>query len=157
MIYATRKERGTMRRLIRWLFILSPFLYMGLIWVLSSLRQDAIIKVSDNEFDKWFKESLHLIEFGILYVLIVLFFLMIGKFTLKSSRFAAIWACLYGVVDELHQYTVPYRSFQVIDLVKDFIGVWVCYFIINRTFFANAPKQPGLALKKLQAYLTGLK
>ncbi|MET3697108.1 VanZ like protein [Bacillus oleivorans] len=149
------KERGTMRLFFRWLLILSPFLYMGLIWVLSSLPHDAIIRVSDNEFDKWFKESLHLIEFGILYCFIVFFFIMIGKFSLRSSRFAAVWACLYGVIDELHQYTVPYRSFAVIDLVKDFIGVFVCYMIITRTFFASPPKQPGLALKKIQVYLTG--
>ena len=144
-----------MRLFLRWFLILSPFLYMGLIWVLSSLPHDAVIRVSHNEFDKWFKESLHLIEFGILYGLIVLFFLMIGTFSLRTSRVAAIWACLYGVVDELHQYSVPYRSFAVIDIVKDFIGVFVCYLIITRTFFADPPRQPGLALKKLQAYLTG--
>lgn len=142
-----------MNQVIRALLIAAPFLYMGLIWILSSLPHDTIIRVSNHEFDKVFKESLHLIEFGILYVLGVLFLLMIDRFTIYTSRWAALLSFLYGVVDELHQYTVPYRSFSYFDMVKDLIGVIVMYLIITNTFFRQPPTQPGMALKRLQAYV----
>ncbi|GAA0319720.1 hypothetical protein GCM10008967_07810 [Bacillus carboniphilus] len=142
-----------MKQVLRYLLIVSPYLYMGFIWVLSSLPHDAIVRVSDDEFDKLFKESLHLIEFGILYILAVVSLLMVDRLTPTTNRWAAIVAALYGVVDELHQATVPYRSFQVIDIVKDFIGVFVLFLFVKNTIFKHPPRQPGKLLLSLQLFL----
>ncbi|WP_256358137.1 hypothetical protein [Bacillus sp. sid0103] len=49
-----------------------PFLYMAAIWYQSSLPSDHFVKPPDSEIDHTIKESLHLIEFAILYVLLVL-------------------------------------------------------------------------------------
>lgn len=115
---------------------IAPFLYMGLIWILSSLPHDAVID-TPYAWDRAFKESLHLIEFGILYILFVLFFAVNGKLTHKTSKISAAIAISYGFIDELHQYFVPYRSATVIDLVKDTIGVLVAYYLVRRYFLTK--------------------
>ncbi len=136
-----------MMKLVRWALTIAPFLYMGLIWLLSSKPSDAYIRFSFA--DSMIKESLHLVEFAILYVLLVLFFAAHGKLTNRANVFSAIVACLYGLTDEIHQSFVPYRSATVIDLVKDVIGVTVCYIIIYRGYFLQK-NWVGRLLDKLQ-------
>jgi VanZ family protein len=111
-----------------------PLLYMALIWTLSSHPADAIVNTPFS-FDALMKESLHLIEFAILYWLISFAFMAQGKWSEKASLFAAIVAILYGLTDEIHQSFVPSRSATVIDFVKDTIGVTVSYLIAKRRFF----------------------
>ncbi|MBE4907297.1 VanZ family protein [Bacillus luteolus] len=115
---------------------IAPFVYMGLIWILSSLPHDAVID-TPYSWDRAFKESLHLIAFGILYLLFVLSFAVDGKLTHKTSKIAAAIAISYGFIDELHQYFVPYRSATVIDIVKDTIGVLVAYYLIRRFYLTK--------------------
>ena len=47
----------------------------------------------------------------------------------KSFLFTVFFVALYGLSDEIHQYCLPYRSFEVVDLVSDsmggVIGAWV--------------------------------
>ncbi|WP_077619884.1 VanZ family protein [Bacillus sinesaloumensis] len=125
-----------MKAFLRFLLLIAPFLYMMLIFILSSLPADAIVN-TPYSWDSAFKESLHLIEFGILYGLWVLFFLVRGTFTAKTSTLAAILSIAYGFSDELHQYFVPYRSATVIDLVKDTIGVIVLFYIVKISYFGE--------------------
>lgn len=140
-----------MKALLRLLLLIAPFLYMILIFILSSLPSDAIVNTPFS-WDRAFKESLHLIEFGILYGLWVLFFLVQGKLSPKTSFLSAVIAIAYGFSDELHQYFVPYRSATVIDLVKDTIGVLVLYTIVKVSYFGE--KLPGI--KKLLNWIEGL-
>lgn len=140
-----------MRALLRFLLLIAPFIYMILIFVLSSLPADAIVNTPFS-WDSAFKESLHLIEFGILYGLWVLFFLVQGKFTANTSKLAALIAIAYGFSDEFHQYFVPYRSATVIDLVKDTIGVLVAFYIVKISYFGE--KLPKF--KKLLLWVEGL-
>jgi len=140
-----------MKALLRLLLLIAPFLYMILIFILSSLPSDAIVNTPFS-WDRAFKESLHLIEFGILYGLWVLFFLVQGKFSPKTSLLSAVIAIAYGFSDELHQYFVPYRSATVIDLVKDTIGVLVLYTIVKVSYFGE--KLPSI--KKLLTRIEGL-
>lgn len=137
-------------KLFRWAFSIAPFLYMGLIWLLSSKPSDAYVRFSFA--DSIIKESLHLVEFAILYVLFVLFFAAHGKLTKKANVFSAIVSCLYGLTDEIHQSFVPYRSATIIDLVKDVIGVTVCYIIVYRGYFLQK-NRVGRLLERL--YLNG--
>ncbi|MEK3806918.1 VanZ family protein [Bacillus sp. FSL H8-0547] len=134
--------------IFKWALTIAPILYMILIWILSSLPADAIIKTPFS-FDRLMKESLHLIEFGILYWLIALAFAANGRWTAKASVLAAVISILYGATDEIHQYFVPYRSATVIDLVKDTIGVLVSFYIMKVTYFAERPSFITSLFKKL--------
>ncbi|WP_227551433.1 VanZ family protein [Metabacillus sediminilitoris] len=117
-------------------FILTilPLIYMALIWFLSSNPADAFVKTPFS-FDALLKESLHLIEFAILYWLIAIAFMAHHKWSERASILAGVFAILYGLTDEIHQSFVPYRTATVIDFVKDTIGVAVSYWIAKRKFF----------------------
>lgn len=125
----------------KWIFRLLPIFYMGLIWVLSSLPHNAVVELPDSSVDRFFKESMHLIEFAILYILFVLAMHTTGTFSKKVNIICALIACLYGVVDEIHQSFVPYRSATLIDAIKDITGVLVAWYFIDRaTFHQRFPK-----------------
>lgn len=114
-----------------------PLAYMALIWTLSSFPADEFVALPDLSLDRIIKESLHLVEFGILYLLFALALFGNGQLTKKTSLLFAIIACLYGALDEIHQSFVPYRSATWIDLVKDVIGVTVAYYGVNRYYFSK--------------------
>lgn len=113
---------------------------MVLIWILSSNPADAIVKTPFS-FDALLKESLHLIEFAILYWLIAFAFMAHNKWSERASILAAIIAILYGLTDEIHQSFVPSRSATVIDFVKDTIGVAVSFWIAKRKYFTEKAKK----------------
>ncbi|WAA09674.1 VanZ family protein [Fervidibacillus albus] len=119
-------------KLLRWLITCAPFAYGGLIWYLSGRPSDAVIQFQFA--DSMIKESLHLVEFAILYFLIVLAFLANGQLTKKENLIAAVIAIVYGLIDEVHQSFVPYRSATIIDFVKDTVGVLIVYTIINQGY-----------------------
>lgn len=120
-----------MKIIFTWFIRILPLAYMGLIWILSGLPHNAVVELPDSSTDRFIKESLHLVEFAILYFLLVFASLTTGTFTGKINVLCAVIASLYGVVDEIHQSFVPYRSATVIDVVKDVLGVLVSYFIIK--------------------------
>ncbi|MBU8772236.1 VanZ family protein [Cytobacillus oceanisediminis] len=121
--------------MVKWIIRVLPFLYMALIWVLSSMPADAVVELPDLAVDRFLKESMHLIEFGILYVLLVLAALTVFKLTPGVNILLAVLACFYGILDEIHQSFVPYRSATVIDAVKDITGVLACWYLISRALF----------------------
>lgn len=125
-------------KLLRFLIKIAPFCYMLFIWYLSSQPADQVVEF--KVYDSFIKESLHLVEFGILYFLFVFSFLIDGKLTKKTSIFVAIVSCLWGVIDEIHQSFVPYRSATFIDVVKDVIGVLVGYWIVHRSYILKKNK-----------------
>lgn len=134
--------------MIRLLFRLLPLAYMGLIWLLSSYPSDAVVDTG-TPYDRTFKESLHLIEFGILYMLVILALLSYGKLNHQSSFMAACFSVFYGLTDEIHQYFVPSRSASVVDLLKDAIGVYAAWYLINKALLVPGSKM-NLILKKLE-------
>lgn len=117
-------------------FRVLPFLYMGVIWTLSSFPANAVVELTDLSLDRFIKESMHLIEFAILYLLFV-FGIHTTKipFTKKVNLVCAVIACFYGITDEIHQSFVPARSATLIDVVKDVTGVAVCWYFIDRASF----------------------
>ncbi|WP_282141184.1 VanZ family protein [Cytobacillus oceanisediminis] len=121
--------------MVKWIIRVLPFLYMALIWALSSMPADAVVELPDLAVDRFLKESMHLIEFGILYVLLALAALTVFKLTPGVNILLAVLACFYGILDEIHQSFVPYRSATVIDAVKDITGVLVCWYLISRALF----------------------
>lgn len=125
----------------RWGIRVLPLVYMGFIWFLSSRPSDAVFRL--GTYDGLIKESLHLVEFATLYVLWVCAFLTFGPLSRRLNRFASLIAAAYGCLDELHQYFVPSRSAEFIDIVKDVLGVCVAWLIIHRTYFRHEPTKIG--------------
>ncbi|MFX0083863.1 MAG: VanZ family protein [Candidatus Hodarchaeota archaeon] len=66
---------------------------------------------------------LHICEFGVLSFLI--FFGLYPK--VKSICLISL-SILYAFLNEIHQYFVPYRYFDIYDIVLDIVGVIVGYF-----------------------------
>jgi len=125
----------------RYIVRLLPVAYMGLIWFFSSYPSDAIVDTGLS-FDTTLKEALHLVEFGILYLLWIIAAASLGKLNEKSNLLLAIFSAFYGLLDEIHQYFVPLRSATITDLIKDIIGICVAYYIVRRAF-----RVPGSKVK----------
>lgn len=117
------------------LFFIPAAFYYVLIFFLSSRSYE--IKIDILFFDK----GVHLVEFAFLG-----FLLSFGYFiSLKSSlRIKAILTfssgILLGSLDELHQYFVPNRSSEILDVIADAIGILIglfVYFHFSRTVKAK--------------------
>ncbi|WP_063975287.1 VanZ family protein [Domibacillus aminovorans] len=121
--------------MIRLLSIAAPVVYMMAIWIMSGLPDDTIMDLPNNTVDHFLKESLHLVEFAILYVLIIYAFLANGKLTPFISLAAAIFASFYGLADEIHQAFIPYRSATLIDAIKDVTGIFIAFTIVKYMYF----------------------
>ncbi len=98
---------------------LVTFAYMGVIYFLSSQQSFHIRGIPQN-FDK----AVH----TLIYIpLAFLLYLSLNKSGLKKSLFvvAFIFAGIYGITDELHQYFVPGRHSSAGDVAADFIGAFL--------------------------------
>jgi VanZ family protein len=139
-----------MNILFKWGLRVLPLAYMAIIWIQSSLPSDHFVELPDASLDSTIKESLHLIEFAILYVLLVLAFLTRSRqFTPTLNVACAVFAALYGISDEIHQSFVPYRSSSLFDFVKDIIGISVCFYFIRGALFKGRFSRLGQVLKRL--------
>ncbi|WP_059171875.1 VanZ family protein [Bacillus sp. FJAT-27445] len=125
-----------MKFISRWTARLLPFIYMAMIWIMSSLPSNHFVELPDSSVDRTIKESLHLVEFAILYGLFVLASLT-GKRKFKRSinMLLAAAAALYGLTDEIHQSFYPYRSASLFDLFKDVLGIAVVYYFVDGALF----------------------
>lgn len=128
-----------------------PFLYMMAIWMMSSRPANALVELPNLDWDAFIKESLHLIEFAILYVLLVLALLTIRGLSPKLNLICLLIASLYGITDEIHQSFVPYRSATMIDVVKDITGVLVASWIMYGAYQNKRFPKLGKLLQKLEA------
>ncbi|WP_075981908.1 VanZ family protein [Bacillus massilinigeriensis] len=137
-----------MKNIIRHIIIgILPILYLGLIWVQSSHFDPSSIEHFSNTIDEKilfvigaFFELAHLVEFGLLYLFILIAFRTLRILNQKSDNLAVIFALIYGILDEVHQIFVPFRSFSVTDLLKDFIGIFIVWLFVHKTRY-------GLQLK----------
>ncbi|MBT2756634.1 VanZ family protein [Mesobacillus foraminis] len=132
---------------------LLPIAYMILIWVLSSLPDTAVIELPDRGIDRILKESLHLVEFGILYILLFFAGLTMKRFRPAMSFIFMGISILYGLTDEIHQSFVPYRSATVIDFVKDTIGVLAASHFLHHAYFSGKFKRLGKVLKGFEGWI----
>jgi polysaccharide biosynthesis protein VpsQ len=78
-------------------------------------------------------ELLHFIEFGILYFLMIVLALTFGPLNVKKETIAIAISVSYAVIDEIHQYYVPFRSFSLGDIIKDFIGIIVIWYFVRKS------------------------
>lgn len=113
------------------LFFIPAAFYYVLIFYLSSRSYE--IEIDILLFDK----GIHLFEFAFLG-----FFLSFGYFMgLKSSLgikavLTFFSGVLLGSLDELHQYFIPRRTSEILDVIADAIGILIgliVYFYFSRT------------------------
>lgn len=143
-----------MRLLCRFIVVLLPLLYVWLIWLQSSRFNPSEVVL---HFGKLPLEVLvvvgvifelaHLIEFGILYLLIIVAFLPFGKLNSKKEKTAFVISLTYSLVDEIHQYFVPFRSFSMVDIVKNIIGITIMWYLVRRSYFTTKQNKLGSLLK----------
>lgn len=128
-----------------------PLLYMAAVFIMSSLPSNQFVELPDSKLDHTMKESLHLIEFAILYVLLVLAFLTRqSAFTPAWNVACAVFAALYGISDEVHQSFYSYRSASWFDLVKDFTGILVSFYFIRGALFKGKFARLGRMLERVR-------
>ncbi len=102
-------------------YVLPLFLYMLLIFVLSSISRYPEILPWVFNLDKF----IHTIEYYILGYLLMRVFVTSPRsvFTGAPAVFATIFGMLYAISDEWHQYFVPGRHASVYDILFDIAGV----------------------------------
>ena len=100
-----------------WFFAL---IYMGLIFIASSIRGDALPEIRIWNGDKF----IHLVKYGILsWILGKAFRTSENKvFINQAVVLSVMLTILYGISDEIHQSFVPLRCPDVYDVVADGIG-----------------------------------
>ncbi|MTH53989.1 hypothetical protein GKZ89_11280 [Bacillus mangrovi] len=124
-----------MKKAWYWVLTIAPIAYMWLIWMLSSVPGDP------DAADTWeaaVKDSLHFIEFGILYWLFAFALIVHGKWSKQTSLLIVLVCIGYGAIDEIHQMYTPFRTATWFDLFKDAVGVTVSYLIMRWTYFKRA-------------------
>jgi hypothetical protein len=115
----TRWDLGKMAtRRINLYFIFSV-IYMGLIFYLSSYR----VEMRVSAFSSWDK-LVHLVAYGILASLVYLALqeMNVGKRYLWILAFMISF--LYGGLNEIHQYFVPWRQADILDAMANGIGAF---------------------------------
>lgn len=104
-------------------FWVPVYLYAGLIFFLSSLSFAPSLGPKILHIDK----LLHFTEYGILGYLLARAARNSDSLYLKAHFriFAVSLGVLYGLSDEFHQYFVPGRDVEILDVVADSLGVFV--------------------------------
>jgi len=112
-----------------------PFwFWAALIFIMSSIPGD---KLPDKTFELSDK-VIHFIVYLILYVTASYSFYKQNKFGLLKKHFyvsGLILAVLYGISDEIHQYFVPMRSCEFLDLIADTAGAAAGMLVVYFTFY----------------------
>ncbi|SHF25683.1 VanZ family protein [Desulforamulus putei] len=123
------------RKVVRSGIQILPLAYMAFIWFLSSRPSHSVVDL--GFYDSLIKESLHLVEFAILYGLLVLALLTRGELTPAGNKLAVIISVAYALLDEFHQSFIPSRSASVTDIIKDVTGIAFVWYVVRETYFRN--------------------
>lgn len=86
-----------------------------------------------------FRSDFHLIEYFILGVVIAVF----CKEMKWKPWTAGITGCCFGLAEETIKIFLPTREFGGIDLIKDFIGVWVAVAIVHGVSRIKKSREDG--------------
>jgi len=100
-------------------YILPVIIWMIFIFYISSLSSPP----SPGEGIKFFNEIFHFSEY---LILSFLFLRMFNSYNFKHSfLLAIIFSIIYALTDEIHQLFIPYRAFEIKDLIIDSFGASV--------------------------------
>lgn len=140
----------------RMFFIFMTTSYMAFIWIQSSyFDPESLVGFSSLLNKSVFiligasLEFAHLFQFGLLYLCLVIVFLSFGSLNTWHETTALVITLLYGIVDEVHQLFVPFRSFSWLDLFKDAIGILVFWWWVHKSYFTNKNSKFGKWLRSL--------
>lgn len=112
------------------LYHIALLLYCILIFILSSIPGETFPKVDFEFSDK----IVHLIVYGILFILFFYSLKNQSKYVKLQKypfEYSLIFAALYEITDELHQYFVPNRSCELADWIADLTGIILMYVIMK--------------------------
>lgn len=137
-------------------FIVFTIAYMTLIWIQSSQFDPESLAALTSTLNRSVYliigaslEFAHLFQFGFLYLCIVIVFLSFGRLRTWQEVTAGVIALAYGLVDEIHQLYVPFRSFSIADLLKDTIGIVVFWWVVHRSYFYKKGSKLGHWLRSI--------
>jgi polysaccharide biosynthesis protein VpsQ len=137
-----------------------PLLYMTFIWLQSSyFNPESLYTLSQHIPLKilllagLMLETAHFFQFGLLYLFIIMAVLAHKPLQKNHEKWAFILSVSYGLLDEIHQIFVPFRSFSLLDLTKDVIGVLIVSYIIHRNYFYKTGSPIGKRLKNITTNL----
>lgn len=100
------------------LYFLPAAVYYGLIFYLSQRSYD--FEVSVPHFDK----GAHFLEFALLAILLFFGYFKSFETDMKMKAFLAfITATLLAIGDEIHQYFIPGRESDILDVIADAGGI----------------------------------
>ncbi|KAB2840209.1 MAG: hypothetical protein F9K45_09235 [Melioribacteraceae bacterium] len=104
------------------------YIYWITLFALTSFPTDALPSFGiGDKFE-------HLIAYFVLIIFMQLTFHFQEKFEkLKKSNqfYAIVISCLYGVFDELHQYFIPGRYCDILDLLANFAGIFIASYLVS--------------------------
>lgn len=108
---------------------------MAIIFALSSRQRIAVSEEYVLNFVIF--KTLHMVEYAVLYILLVRAFLE-GKKTNRESSMkkAFIVAVVYAASDEFHQTLVPTREGTIRDVFIDTAGITIMFFFLKHHFNA---------------------
>jgi len=102
------------------------YFYWIILFALTSFPTDALPSFGiGDKFE-------HLIAYFVLTILMQLTFHFQKKYErlkLKPGYYAVLISALYGIVDEVHQYFIPGRYCDILDLLANFVGIILAFFL----------------------------
>ena len=57
------------------------------------------------------------------------FFVAFGYFNKFNVKYTVLFTVIYAILDEVHQYFVPYRYFDIFDIFIDIIGITIGFIV----------------------------
>ncbi|OGK41643.1 hypothetical protein A2954_07220 [Candidatus Roizmanbacteria bacterium RIFCSPLOWO2_01_FULL_37_12] len=127
-----------MRKFLRLVYYwLPPVIWMSIIFYLSSRLHAQV--TGKFLFDFLIFKSLHMIEYAILYFLLLRAFYSISKSYLTINHkflYPLLISILYAASDEIHQTFVPTREGKIRDVFIDTAGIIMMYIYIKHNISA---------------------
>lgn len=125
-----------------WIWLQSSYFNPGsLEYILSELSYKVVLVIGGS------LELAHLFQFALLYFFLVMALLTYGELNTKKEYIALAITLSYAVLDEIHQYFIPYRSFTFIDIAKNVSGIWLMWLMIRTKYYKRENSKFGLFLK----------
>lgn len=131
-------------------FWLPPFLWMGLIFFLSSFHKLQVSSIGWQDFIT--RKTAHFLEYYILFLLFFRAFKNTSKIPFPRILFLSlILTLLYSITDEFHQTFINGRSGKIFDIGVDFLGAtFGAYFVIK--LLPKSPQKIKSWFKKINVY-----
>lgn len=88
-----------------------------------------------------FRSDVHLVEYFVVGLVVILYFKTMGW----KTWLGAIFACIIGLAEETLKIFLPTREFGYVDLIKDLVGIGVALLIV---VIISKIRRPGYGGKK---------